>query len=569
MHSAARSSGGQPKLMFKPKPYWCPELSRLRDRKRFWWHIWDANGRPRQGIVYDCYKGTKKMFRKICRQKMQCVVSNEFQNINSLFTARKMTAFWNKIKFRKDKNVQSTLNERDFAMYYEGIMGTEGGDFDDQHRAVSEMVSDTLTQYRENIIHENFTQSDIDLAIQALRKNVSPGIDGICPEHFIYGKCEELLAHLSSLYNRLFLSCDIPSVLALGVIIPVLKKSTLDPNSTCHYRPITLSSTHSKLIETLLMPQDDAHPNQFGFRKGRSTAMACNLLNDLAHYCDFHGSPLYVCSLDAEKCFDSVWHDGLFFKLIDKLPQSHWLFLYTWYKSMKCVVRWNGSLSESFCIKRGTKQGSVLSPILFNIFINDLLIELAGCDYGVRIGTNVFNSFAYADDISVASLTTTGLQSLINICYQYAKKWRFSFGILKTKCCTLGTGILKHDPEWYLGDHIIDTAATLEILGTTFSCDLSAKAHIEKRIHASRRAMYSLAPVGCSYPGLCTEAKAHLWKAVGQTSLLYCLDIFSLTSSAPKLGLLRAHRDLQSNEFWDSLCVLTIPAYLTQPEYTL
>ena len=57
MRDAAQSAGCVPRRVFKPKPYWCPELSQLRDRKRFWWKIWVDNGRPRHGAVFDCYEG--------------------------------------------------------------------------------------------------------------------------------------------------------------------------------------------------------------------------------------------------------------------------------------------------------------------------------------------------------------------------------------------------------------------------------------------------------------------------------------------------------------------------------
>ena len=149
-----------------------------------------------------------------------------------------------------------------------------------------------------------------------------------------------------------------------------------------------------------------AHPNQFGFRKGRGTAMACNYLNDLSLYCKSKGSPPYICSLDAEKCFGTIWNEGLFYKLLDILPHSYWLFLYTWYKSMECIVQWNGSSSQPFKVYRGTRQGSILSPSLFNVFINDLLIELSSCTAGVRLDRDLCNSFAYADDITVIVLTT-------------------------------------------------------------------------------------------------------------------------------------------------------------------
>ena len=175
----------------------------------------------------------------------------------------------------------------------------------------------------------------------------------------------------------------IPDLFQSSIIVPILKKATLDPNIPTNYRPIAISSIHTKLVEYSLMPEDTASENQFGFRKDRGTSCAISLLNDTAAYTKTRGSPLYVCSLDAEKCFDSIWHSGLFYKLINTMPDIQWLFLYNWYSNSYVHVRWGNKLSNRFKITKGMKQGSILSPQMFNKFINDILTKLKSMDPGV------------------------------------------------------------------------------------------------------------------------------------------------------------------------------------------
>ena len=91
----------------------------------------------------------------------------------------------------------------------------------------------------------------------------------------------------------------------------------------------------------------------------------------------------------------------LFLKLIDVLPTYQWLLYYNWYRKLNAVVKWNGCYSTKFNITRETRQGSKLSPYLFNICINQLLLDLNDCDAGVRIGDVLYNYMAYADDITI------------------------------------------------------------------------------------------------------------------------------------------------------------------------
>ena len=424
----------------------------------------------------------------------------------------------------------SVLKPDEFAKFTSSIMSKDDSSLNNSQKHIKDVVHARFRDFKGNAAHKSFSTDDIRIAISSMRKNVSPGTDGIqAAGHLIHGNCDELVSHLAVTYNSMFSHTVTPDFLSMGIIIPILKKPTLNPNKPDNYRPITLSSTHIKLIEILMMPSDKSCNSQYGFRQGRGTAMACSLINDLMLYCNARGSPMFICSLDAEKCFDSIWHDGLFYKLIEILPLSHWLFLYQLYGSLQATVRWDGGISAYFRVTRGTKQGSILSPVLFNIFINDLLQELTSSDLGIKIGSSTFNSFAYADDVTLLSLCCKDLQLLIDLCESYAKKWRFSFGINKTKCMIAGRMPFKSPPKWKLGGKLIQNVE-IEILGTVFSSNLSYASNTEKRTQACRKAMYSLVGVGCTYPGgLSSDAKTYLWKLVGLPSLLYNLESTSIS----------------------------------------
>ena len=371
-------------------------------------------------------------------------------------------------------------------------------------------------------IEQNISKGCVSHYIDKLSNNCSPGIDGVTSEHLKHGKSEALCETLSQLYSCILSWQIVPSVFKVGVIVPILKKPSLNPNEAGSYRPITLSSVFSKILEIIMLPADEACSSQFGFRKGRGTSLACSLFNDVKCYFEKANSPLFTCSLDAEKCFDSIWHKALFYKLRGKIPNTHWLTLYRWYGDLKATVKWNNNFSGYFPVTKGTRQGSLLSPQLFNIFIDDLLRELCKSDDKVCIGACSVNSFAYADDINLLCTTAPGLQRLINTCAAYADKWRFKFGINKTKCMVIAGNQLACLPTLYLKGEPIANVSCLEILGVQF--DKKRTAHIDSRINKCKCVFHSLRDAGLAYPGCASDVKAYLWNAMCQPVLLYGFD---------------------------------------------
>ena len=151
----------------------------------------------------------------------------------------------------------------------------------------------------------------------------SPGIDGIVSEHLKYAINSGIVRHLSVMLSLCLKYGIVPISFTKGVLVPLLKKPTMDPSVPNNYRPVTISSTLSKLLEVYILEvcgHHDFSDLQFGFITGRGTNMAVSLVNDVISYCTERGSPVYTCSLDAQGAFDAIPHAVLFQKAMDVLP---------------------------------------------------------------------------------------------------------------------------------------------------------------------------------------------------------------------------------------------------------
>jgi hypothetical protein len=158
------------------------------------------------------------------------------------------------------------------------------------------------------------------------------------------------------------------------------------------------------------------HKNQFGFKRGTSCNHAVFVLEEtILRYIE-NKSSCKIASLDAQKAFDLLWQAGIFFKANKEMDETYWFLLKTYYDSSTGIIPSNNSNAPlAFDINCGVKQGGILSPFLFNLFINDLIEECVNSNNGAIFHNLSISIIVYADDIIIISSVDSQLQKLLDI----------------------------------------------------------------------------------------------------------------------------------------------------------
>ena len=226
------------------------------------------------------------------------------------------------------------------------------------------------------------------------------------------------------------------------IIVPLIKNKTGNINDKNNYRPIALVTVSSKLLELVFLSHIESYietcDNQYGFKKKHGTDLCIYSLKNVIQYYRQHNSPVFTCFLDASRAFDRVNFWTLFTKLIKRgVPLLIVRLLSFWYTSQEFCVKWGAETSEFFKTCNGVRQGGILSPKLFAVYIDDLSVVLNALNVGCYIDFKCVNHFFYADDMCLLAPSALGLQLLINVCEKYGLSHDILYNPIKSKCMVI------------------------------------------------------------------------------------------------------------------------------------
>ena len=253
-------------------------------------------------------------------------------------------------------------------------------------------------------------------------------------EVFKYGN-EQTTTYLWKLFSRVFQSEHFPETWSQGLIFPLFKGGPISARTDVgKYRGITLLSIIGKIYTDFLNQRVSLwmekecilSDEQAGFRRARSTVDQLFILTETIK-CN-RPQKTYCAFIDIAKAYDRVWRDGLWHKLWEAgVKGKMWRILKNIYKQVKSSVMLGKYRTDFFLIEVGLRQGCLLSPILFDLFIDDLVKEINALGKGVQCGQKKLSILLFADDIVLLANSPEDLQLMLDTIYSFSLRYRFKF----------------------------------------------------------------------------------------------------------------------------------------------
>ena len=407
--------------------------------------------------------------------------------------------FWKEIKKLRKKCTSNPLTKDDFFNHFKSLF-SESDVFVNEHVENLVQNEEFMCQNVDDHLDIDFTEDDVLKAISSLKSGKSGSVDLLIPEIFI--SCKTLLAApLCKLFNYMFNNALYPDSWMKGIIVPVPKKGC--QNDVNNYRGITLTSVFSKIFSIMLdmrlrqwaNDNNVLNENQFGFVKGKGTVDCIYVLTSIIDkIIRKENKKLYCSFVDFKKCFDYVYRNGIWCKLIQQGVSSKMVkMLQSMYNSVKSCVRVNGVLSDYFDSYMGVKQGEPLSPLLFVFFVNDMYKSFQGDDNDIFTLDEIqIFLLLFADDTVLFSYTKEGLQRLLNNMFSYCTQWGITVNTDKTVTMVFKKGTRPENFDVFYNGIKLTSVSYFTYLGVTLSFNGSFYRAQKALASQALKSLYSL-----------------------------------------------------------------------------
>ena len=374
-------------------------------------------------------------------------------------------------------------------------------------------------------------KEEVQAAIKKMKQRKATGPDNIPVEVIV--TLEELGIEITTkLLNSIYDSGEIPKDMIKSVFIALPKS----PGATeCEmHRTISLMSHFTKILLRVLMERmrkslrPEISKTQFGFVPDKGTRNAIFTLTTLMERCIETQKDLYLCFIDYSKAFDKVRHDELF-KILEELDidGKDLRIIRNLYWDQNAAVRIEGEHSEYKQIKRGVRQGCVMSPDLFNIYSETILRNIEECP-GLKVNGENINNIRYADDTVLIADSEKNLQLLLDTVVTESERKGLLLNVKKTECMVISKKTVNPICNLNSKGEKIKQVQQFKYLGYIITSDAKCTTEIKRRIAIAKDCFNKMSPI-LKNRNISMTTKIRVLKGYVWSTLLYGCECWTIT----------------------------------------
>ncbi len=499
-----------------PRRKWFPELKEAVEQARKGHFLWKEAGKPDKEHPASINRSkTRKHVRRVQRQnearkhrdlldKISHAVENEDRLFYKLIKRQRATKdLKSPIRIGDEISTDDDKIREEWARYFEELACRKDPQDDQLLETYLNMLRMNMKTDAEKRTRD-IDELEVCKVINSLRNGKAADLQGATSEQL---KMLPAAGHqcIAKILTEFIKNGKVPCEMKAGFKIP-LPKPGKDITEMANYRGITITSIYNKVLEHVILHNTeekiDTQTNslQFGFSKGKSPTMASLCLSEAISESRDNKDHLYVATLDASKAFDVVDHNILKKKLHGlQLDADMWNIIDNLYSDCQEVVRWEGEFSRVYQVMQGVRQGGILSPHLYKMYINNLLDTMTEIRMGLTIGNVYIGTPTCADDLLLLSRDEHELQAMLMAAYEYSTQHKYAIHPQKSKVThhqmKKGECTSAESREWRLGDELMATGNCYTHLGLEWEGGRRAP-NIDKKVESARKVTYALLGVG-------------------------------------------------------------------------
>jgi hypothetical protein len=402
----------------KRNEHWNEELSKINRLKRFHSIMIAKYNEEQTKIIRKYYK---QRMRHVYRRELKAAHTRKINKLNQEFMYDK-SGFWQTIKNRDKTRVTVDLSMNLIEEFYNKVFNTENVNNSELQKIeeLNKLLLNNIENKRHNIVIDH---AEVEKIIKCLKNKKAIGHLKTENECFKYSNTMRMSKILAKFFQCMINNNVMIDEMNIGVIkllIKDKKKSNLDLNNT---RPITISDSLATIYEAIIMTyiksQYTEAEQQMGFKSNSSTLHAVFTLKEQILHAHYEKKKLIMCFIDFSKAFDKINKDIMMYKLRNYVEPAIWASIFRYVKSARVYIVNKNEKSQYILVKDGVKQGGKASPMLFSMYIDEMIRILRKDANVYKMFNQEYGVICYADDTVIICDNITKMNETLKVVAEY------------------------------------------------------------------------------------------------------------------------------------------------------